>query len=327
MRYRTFGDTGVSISEIGLGTWQLGAEWGDVSDSQAQAILDTARDAGISFFDTADVYGLGRSEERIRTFLSRCSKPVFVATKLGRFPEPGWPENFTFESFRTHVEASLTRLGVEALDLTQMHCIPTEVLRDGAVFDHLRRLKTDGKIKAFGVSVETVEEGLICLEQEGVTSLQVIFNMFRQKPARELFDLAKAKGVAIIARVPMASGLLSGKFTVDQTFDKDDHRTFNRDGAAFNVGETFAGLPFEKGVRLADRLKDMVPEGLSLADMALRWILDHDAVSTVIPGATRPEQALSNARASDLPPLGADLHAQLAAFYDSDIAEHIRGAY
>ena len=327
MKYREFGPTGQAISEVGLGTWQLGGDWGDVGDAAAQAILDAALDAGITFFDTADVYGQGRSERRINTFLRRRGAEVFVATKLGRFPEPGWPENFTFESFRTHTEASLRRLGVEALDLTQMHCIPTEVLRDGAVFDHLRRLRRDGKIKAFGVSVETVEEGLLCLRQDGLASLQVIFNIFRQKPARELFDQAREKNVAIIARVPVASGLLTGKFTAAQAFAADDHRNYNQDGAAFNVGETFAGLPFAKGVDLADGLKPMVPEGMTLADMALRWILDHPAVTTVIPGATRIDQVLGNVRASDLPPLGDALHADLAAYYDREIAAHIRGPY
>ena len=325
MHDRTFGPTGRTVSEIGLGTWQLGAEWGPVSESDALTILATAVEHGVTFLDTADVYGLGRSESLIGRFLEGRSEELFIATKLGRFPEPGWPENFTLAAMRGHVEASLERLGVEALDLIQLHCIPTEELRNGAVFDHLRTIQAEGKIKAFGVSVETVEEGLLCLDQPGVASLQVIFNLFRQKPADELFDKARGKGVAIIARVPLASGLLTGKFTESTTFAENDHRTFNRDGAAFNVGETFAGVPFVKGVELAREIAPLVPDGFSLADMALRWILDHPAVTTVIPGASRPEQILGNVRASALHSLSPELHAKLAVWYAGEVVPVVRG--
>jgi aryl-alcohol dehydrogenase-like predicted oxidoreductase len=327
MKLRSFGQTGAEVSEIGLGTWQLGgADWGDVDERQSLDTLASAVEGGVNFFDTADVYGLGRSEELIGKFLNAATGPIFVATKLGRFPTPGWPGNFSLESMRAHTESSLRRLGVEAIDLTQLHCVPTETLREGEVFDWLRVLRREGKIKSFGASVETNEEALICLRQEGLASLQIIFNIFRQKPV-EFFDEAKSKGVALIVRLPLASGLLSGKYTKQTQFPESDHRHFNRDGQAFNVGETFAGLPFERGVELTDALKAMLPAGMTLPQMALRWVLDFDAVSVVIPGARNPRQARANTAASDLPPLGAELRARLGEFYQSQVAENIRGAY
>ncbi len=327
MNYRLFDHTGAEVSEIGLGTWQLGgADWGEVDDSRALDTLRAASEGGVNFFDTADVYGLGRSEEFIGQFLKETSKKIFVATKLGRFPEPGWPANFSLNSLRTHTEASLRRLGVEAIDLTQLHCIPKEVLREGEIFEGLRVLQREGKIKSFGVSVETNEEALICLKQEQLASLQIIFNIFRQKPL-ELFDIAKQKGVALIVRLPLASGLLSGKFTKDTKFAEKDHRSYNREGQAFNVGETFAGLPFEKGVELSDALRAMVPEGMTMAQMALRWILDFAAISVIIPGASSPGQARANVTASQLPPLEEQLHAQLREFYETQVVQHIRGSY
>ena len=327
MKYRLFDHTGAEVSEVGLGTWQLGgADWGAVDDSRALDTLRAAVEGGVNFFDTADVYGLGRSEELIGRFLKETSRKIFVATKLGRFPEPGWPTNFALESLRAHTEASLRRLGVEAVDLTQLHCIPAEVLREGEVFESLRVLKREGKIRAFGVSVETDDEAFTCLGQEDLASLQIIFNIFRQKPL-ELFEMARKKGVAIIVRLPLASGLLSGKFTKGTKFAETDHRSYNREGQAFNVGETFAGLPFEKGVELAEAMKAFVPEGMSMAQMALRWILDFDEVSVIIPGASNPQQARANVIASDLTPLGGELHAQLREFYDSHVAAHIRGPY
>jgi aryl-alcohol dehydrogenase-like predicted oxidoreductase len=335
MRERNFGAGGPQVSEVGLGCWQLGGDWGEVDDARALTILAAAYTAGVTFFDTADVYGGGRSETLVGRFLAGLPLAergrLFVATKLGRRGDPGWDggANFTLPAMRAHTDDSLRRIGVDALDLSQLHCIPTDVLRDGAVFDHLRTLRDAGKLRRFGASVESVEEGRICLEQDGLSSLQVIFNIFRQKPAEVggLFDRAKEKGVAIIVRLPLASGLLSGKMGKGTTFAPQDHRSYNRDGQAFNVGETFAGLPFEKGVELAEALKPLVPDGMTMADMALRWCLDFDAVTTVIPGATRPEQAQGNARASDLPPLSADLHSALAGFYAENVAAHIRGPY
>lgn len=327
MKKRPFGTNKTMVSEVGLGTWQIGGSWGTVEDETAMKILQTASDAGITFFDTADVYGDGRSEKFIGKFLKSQRDSFFVATKLGRGGDPGWPGNFTPEAMIRHTDASLSRLGVERLDLIQLHCIPQDVLADGAVFDVLRDLKKQGKIADFGASVESVEEGLICLREEGIASLQVIFNIFRQKLITDLFSKAKEKEVSIIARVPLASGLLSGKMTKNTTFDESDHRNFNRDGASFNVGETFAGVPFEKGVELAEEIKTMKPEGMTLAQMALRWILDFDAVSVVIPGASRPSQVLDNAAISDLPPLSDELHKQLEKFYQEKVAQHIRGPY
>jgi aryl-alcohol dehydrogenase-like predicted oxidoreductase len=328
MQAREFGSPAVTVSEIGLGCWQLdGICWGDMGEQTALDILHASLDNGVTFFDTADIYGYGRSETLIGRFLKQRSQEVFVATKIGRFPVEDDETNYTEPMFRKHTEASLARLGVETLDLTQLHCIPTEQMRRGDVFDWLRNLRDAGKIKRFGASVESMDEALLCLEQDGLASLQIIFNIFRQKPAGVLFDKARAKGVALIIRLPLASGLLSGKMTKDTTFPENDHRTFNRDGQLFNVGETFAGLPFEKGVELADALKPLVPDGMTMAQMALRWILDHAAVSVVIPGATRVEQAIGNAQVSKLPPLPEELHATLQRFYQSEVADHIRGPY
>ena len=221
----------------------------------------------------------------------------------------------------------MERLGVDRIDLTPLHCVPGEVLRKGHVFDWLRRQRDEGLISAFGASVESVEEGFICLEQEGLTSLQVIFNIFRQKPAEELLPAAKEKGVGIIVRLPLACGLLTGKLHKTTRFSERDHRNFNREGQAFNVGETFAGIPFEKGVELSEQLRAVVPPGMSMAQMALRWILDHDAVSVVIPGASSPQQAEANVAAYDLPPLSESLHKELRAFYEQKVHAEIRGPY
>jgi aryl-alcohol dehydrogenase-like predicted oxidoreductase len=330
MNSRIFGQTGKAVGEVGLGTWQLGAGWGNVSDETALATLRAAWDAGTTLFDTADVYGMGRSETLIGKFLKETPEAkgkAYVATKLGRFSPPGWPENFTRAGIRQHTEASLQRLGVDALDLTQFHCIPFDVLQRGEVFEHVRELKREGKIRDFGVSVESMAEADFCVKQEGVAALQIIFNIFRQKPIHTLFAEAKARKVALLVRLPLASGLLGGKMTKTMTFPENDHRNFNRDGQQFNVGETFAGLPFAKGVELSDSLKHLVPAGQTMADLALRWCLDFEAVSVIIPGAKNPEQAKANARASTLPRLGLALHAHLAEFYVRDVAPHIRGAY
>ena len=328
MKKRRFDDE-LSVSEIGLGTWQLGADWGEVSDSEAQSILDSALENGVNLFDTADVYGLGLSERRIREFKERnqANKDVAIITKLGRFPEPGWPENFSHDNLSRHVEASLERLGMEALDLTQLHCIPTELLVENEVFESLRKIRDAGKIRRFGASVESMEEAEFCLEQEGLSSLQIIFNIYRQKPIDSLFQRAKEKDVALIIRLPLASGLLSGNFTTATTFPENDHRNYNRDGQCFNVGETFAGIPFEKAVELTDRLGEILPKGTSLSQLALRWILDFNEVTTVIPGATKTGQVISNCAASDLEPLSPDLHNRLREFYTSEVQEHIRGVY
>ena len=327
MKKRLFGDTGFPASDIGLGCWQLGGDcWGDLEDAKAFGILEASVESGVNFLDTADVYGAGRSEELIGKFLGGRSEKLFVATKLGRQAHV-YPNQYTAENLRACTEASLARLGVETLDLTQLHCPPPAIMEYGEVFQIMRQQQADGLIKNWGVSVESVDEGLLCLEQDGLASLQVIFNVFRRKPAEILFEKAKAKKVAIIVRLPLASGLLSGKLSASSTFAENDHRSYNEDGKFFNVGETFAGLGLAKGCEFADQLKTMAPEGMSLAAMALRWILDFDAVSTVIPGASRVEQARGNAVVSDLPSLGDELHDQLKAFYEDSVAQHIRGIY
>lgn len=336
MNTRSFGPSGAGVSEVGLGTWQLGGtEWGDVAESAALDTLRAAADAGVTFIDTADIYGMGRSEKLIAAFLKERGRDnFFIATKLGRHPKPGWPvpshaegpHNFDPDTVRKHTEDSLQRLGVDVIDLTQTHCIPPDVAKKGVVFDTLRKLKSEGLVRHVGASVESMDEALMCIEQ-GVESLQIIFNVLRQKPIDVLFETAKKKGVAIIVRLPVASGLLAGKFTKDSRFAPRDHRTFNRDGQAFNVGETFAGLPFEYGVELADALKPHVPAGWTMAQWAMRWCLDFDAVTTVIPGATRAEQARDNAAASRMPPLSPETHKTLRAFYKERVASHIRGPY
>ncbi len=327
MKTRVFGRTGIEAGEVGLGTWQLGGDWGAVPDETALATLRAAYEAGVNFLDTADVYGAGRSEQLIGRFLKETHARVFVATKLGRAADPGWPQNFTRDAVRRHTEASLRRLGVEALDLTQLHCVPPEVLRRGELFAWLRELQAEGKIRAFGASVESMDEAQWCLQQEGCGSLQIIFSVFRQKPVAALFPAARARGVALIVRLPLASGLLAGKFTAATRFPVSDHRNYNRDGQAFNVGETFAGLPFARGVELADALRPLVPAGLTMAGMALRWCLDFEAVSVIIPGAKNPEQARANSRVSALAPLPGELHRRLAEFYQREVHAHIRGPY
>jgi aryl-alcohol dehydrogenase-like predicted oxidoreductase len=326
VKKREFGPEGLKVTECGLGCWQLGGGWGNPwDDAIAQDILEAAYTSGVRFFDTADGYGGGESERSLGRF-RKTHPDIFIATKLGRSGGL-YPDGYTREALEAATRASLERLQMETLDLTQLHCVPTEVLREGKVFDWLREQRDQGLIARFGASVETVEEGLICLEQEGLTSLQVIFNIFRQKLIDELFPKAQEKGVGIIARVPLASGLLTGKFSKKTTFGEGDHRNYNRDGQRFNVGETFAGVPFEKGVELVDEIEAMVPEGMSMVQMALRWILDYDAVSVVIPGASSPRQARANAQISDLPPLSEDLHQRLSEFYKEHIHDYVRGPY
>lgn len=328
MNTRALGANGFEVSEVGLGCWQLGPDWGkSVSSEEGLAILKASVDHGVRFFDTADVYGNGMSESIIGEFLQQCDTPIRVATKFGRSGNV-YPDGYTESAMRASVEGSLERLGVDSLDLLQLHCIPMEILRQGDVFDWLRRLREEGLIRSFGASVETVEEGLLCLQQEGLISLQVIFNIFRQKLVAELLPQAQERGVGIIVRLPLASGLLAGKFTRDTRFAEQDHRNYNRDGAAFNVGETFAGLPFDKGLELVDAIRErFLPESMTMVQLALRWILDHDAVSTIIPGASSPKQAIANADVSDLPPLPKEVHSGLADFYRSEVHDQIRGVY
>jgi len=325
MQTRTLAVDGLTVPEIGLGCWQLGGGWGAHWDNEvAQQTLTQAYQSGVRFIDTADVYGDGASELSIGQFLKQ-HQGLSVATKLGRGAM--YPHAYTREAVRSATLRSLERLGVAQLDLTQLHCVPPAVLRAGDIFDWMRELRDEGLIRRFGASVETVEEGLLCLEQEGMSSLQIIFNIFRQKPLEQLLPQAKARGVGIIVRLPLASGLLSGKMTRETVFKPDDHRHFNRDGQQFNVGETFAGLEFATGVALAQEIATLVPAGMSMAQMALRWILDYDAVSVVIPGASSPAQVVANTGAAALAPLSAELHTALAQLYRDKIHAAIRGPY
>jgi aryl-alcohol dehydrogenase-like predicted oxidoreductase len=326
MKQRQF--DGVPVSEVGLGCWQIGGDqWGDVAESEALDVLRASVAAGVTFLDTADVYGAGRSEELIGRFLKESPREkLFIASKFGRFPRPGMPGNFEPKVIREHTENSLKRLGIERLDLTQLHCLPMEQLKRAEVWETVRALRKGGKIARFGASVESVAEAEECLKHEGCASLQIIFNIFRQTPETSgLLDKCKTKGVAIIVRLPLASGLLAGKYTPASTFGPNDHRTINRSGEKFNVGETFAGLGFEKGLEMVEKLKALVPAGYTLPQLALRWCLDHPAVTTIIPGARNRSQAAANAAASGLPPIPAETHAKLREFFVRDVKSSVRG--
>jgi aryl-alcohol dehydrogenase-like predicted oxidoreductase len=324
LKYRDLGETGMRISEVSLGTWAFGGEWGEVSDEDSYAALNRAVDLGVNFLDTADVYGDGRSERLIGRLLSeRPNDEIFVATKAGRRLDPHTAEGYNHENLSRFVERSLENLGVEALDLLQLHCPPTEAYSQDETFEALDRLQEAGKIKNYGVSVERVEEARMALSYPGVTTVQIIFNIFRQKPIQEFFPHAEERNVGILARVPLASGLLSGKMSADREFSSDDHRNFNREGQAFDRGETFSGVNFETGLRAADELKELVPEGYTLAQLALRWILMHPAVSCAIPGAKRPEQIESNAAAAGLPPLSEDTMERIRGIYDRSVRSEV----
>lgn len=327
MQYRLFHEE--KISEIGLGTWQLGsADWGNVGEEEAFNILSRFVALGGNFIDTADVYGMGISETVIGKFLKTSNQKIFVASKLGRRHDNGngWPQNFSYDVMRMHVEDSLKHLQLPQLFLEQLHCIPTEELKKGKVFDHLRKLESEKLIRHWGVSVETSEEALICLEQEGLASLQIIFNLFRQHVADEVFAKAKERGVALIVRVPLASGLLTGKFTDQTKFAASDHRNFNADGEAFNAGETFSGIEFHRGVQLAKKIAGFFPDE-KMAQWSIRWILDHPEITTVIPGASKVAQVEANVQASSLSRLSAHIHQELRQLYDAEIKPVIRGHY
>ncbi|MBA2344661.1 MAG: aldo/keto reductase [Rubrobacter sp.] len=324
MNYRNLGNTGMRVSEISLGTWALGDGWGTVSDEDAYATLNHTIDSGVNFLDTADVYGDGRSEKLIGRLLEdRPNDEIFVATKAGRRLDPHTAEGYNQDNLSAFVERSLTNLDVEALDLLQLHCPPTEAYWQDETFEALDRLVEAGKVKHYGVSVEKVEEARRALEYPGVETVQIIFNIFRQKPAEEFFPLAEEKNIGILARVPLASGLLSGKMSLDREFPEDDHRNFNRDGAAFDKGETFSGVPFEQGLESAEELKRLVPDGYTLAQFALRWILMHPAVSCAIPGAKSPQQAADNIAAADMPALSDEAMSRAREIYDSAIRPEV----
>jgi aryl-alcohol dehydrogenase-like predicted oxidoreductase len=323
MRYRRLGKTGYEVSEVGLGAWQLGADWGEVDESTALATLHAAADAGVTFFDTADVYGDGRSERIVGRFLRERSDPrLVVATKMGR-RVPLEMARYTPEAFRGWLDRSRENLGLETIPLVQLHCLPTQVYYTPEVFAALDDLVTDGVIAHYGVSVEKVEEGLIGIENPGVASVQIIVNAFRQRPAERFLAAARVADVGVIVRVPLASGLLTGKLAATTTFAADDHRAYNRQGESFDRGETFAGIPYEVGLAAVEELRPLVPEGWSMAQVALRWILAHDGVSTTIPGAKTPEMARANAAASDLPLLPPDTMDAIRAVYDARIRPYV----
>jgi aryl-alcohol dehydrogenase-like predicted oxidoreductase len=321
------GRIGREWSPVGLGCWQLGADWGEVDEGDALAVLGAAADSGVTFFDTADVYGDGRSETLVGRFLTGQSirergDGIFVATKMGRRVDQV-PENYTRENFRAWNDRSRANLGVDTLDLVQLHCPPTPVYDRDEVFDALDEMVAEKRIAAYGVSVETVGEALTAIARPGVASVQIILNALRLKPLGEVLPRAAEAGVEIIARVPLASGLLAGHYTKDTVFGADDHRNYNRNGDAFDVGETFSGVPFEVGLEAVERLRPLVPAGRTMAQFALRWVIDQPQVSVVIPGARSAEQARGNSAVAGLPPLGEDVHAQVKAVYDELIAPHV----
>ncbi|HWJ72616.1 MAG TPA: aldo/keto reductase [Kaistia sp.] len=320
MRARTFGRTGRQVSEIGFGAWAIGASWGHVDESDAIAALNTALDAGVTFIDTADVYGDGRSEKLIARVLRERGGPrPFVATKAGRRLQPHVAAGYTADALEGFVDRSRDYLEMETLDLLQLHCPPTDAYYHPEVFAALDDLVAAGKIANYGVSVERIEEGLKALEYPGVVSIQIIFNIFRQRPIERLFQRALESETAIIARVPLASGLLTGKMKADTHFDASDHRQFNRHGEAFDVGETFSGVPYEAGLAAVEKIRPLVGGTVTMAQFALKWILMFDAVTVAIPGAKNEQQARANADAATLPPLDAETMAALKTIYDEDI--------
>ena len=322
MKTRRLGKTGYAVSEIGLGCWQLGGDFGPVGDETANAILDAANAAGVNFWDTADVYGGGLSESRIGAHAK--ADGVHVATKLGR-GSGLFPDNYSKDGIRASLLGSAQRLGVGVLDLAQIHCVPTGVLRDGAIFRWMDELQAEGLMRHWGASVETIEEGMMCLEQPGCATLQIIFNLFRQDAAKELLPKAAAQDVGIIVRLPLASGLLTGKYDKATRFDATDHRNYNADGQAFSVGETFSGLPFERGIELVGELRGLAPEAMPMSQFALRWILDHPQVSTVIAGVSKPAQLADNVAATEQKSLFPALMGRLAEWYEAEVRPEIRG--
>ncbi|MDN3024333.1 aldo/keto reductase [Streptomyces sp. S.PB5] len=327
MDERTFRRLGQQASVVGLGTWQLGADWGDVDDKEALSVLEAAAESGVTFFDTADVYGDGRSEQTIAAFLrSRPDLHVLVATKMGRRVEQ-LPENYVLDNFRAWNDRSRRNLGVDRLDLVQLHCPPTPVYSTDEVYDALDTLVAEERIAAYGVSVETCEEALTAIARPGVASVQIIFNAFRMKPLAQVLPAAQEAGVGIIVRVPLASGLLSGKYTKDTVFPENDHRTYNRHGESFDVGETFSGVDYVTGVEAAAEFSALAPEGYTPAQLALRWIIQQPGVTTVIPGARNPEQARANAAAAALPELSDETLAAIRDLYERRIKDQVESRW
>jgi aryl-alcohol dehydrogenase-like predicted oxidoreductase len=327
MKCREFGRTGWRVSEIGFGAWAIGGGWGKVSESDALDALHASIDRGVNLIDTADVYGDGRSERLIARVLGERTERVYVLTKAGRRLHPHVAEGYNRENLTAFVERSLRNLGVETLDLVQLHCPPGEVYDAPEVFGVLDGLVEQGKIRFYGVSVEKVDEAIKAIDYPNVQSVQIIFNIFRQRPAEGFFDLAKRKRAAILARVPLASGLLTGKLNPSSRFPRNDHRNFNRGGQAFDIGETFSGVDFETGLEAVDRLRPLVPRDGTMARFALRWILMFDAVTCSIPGAKNRQQALDNAAAADLPPMNDETMDRVRSIYDEMIRPQVHGRW
>lgn len=323
MEYRAFGRTGWQISRIGFGAWAIGGNWGEVGDEDALDALHASVDHGVNFIDTADVYGDGRSERLVARLLDERSERIYVATKAGRRLNPHVVAGYNYKNLAAFAERSLSNLGVEALDLLQLHCPPTETYYMPEVFDALDELVDEGKLRFYGVSVSKVEEALEATEHPNVQSIQIIFNIFRQRPSELLFQRSREKRVGILARVPLASGLLTGKMTANTSFPKDDHRNFNRFGEAFDVGETFSGVEYETGLAAVHRLTQLVSDRMTMAQFALRWILMHEEVSCVIPGAKNRQQAIENASASEVPALTDNQMGEVVAIYDEFIADQV----
>ena len=327
MNYRQLGRTDMRVSEVSFGAWAIGGGWGRVSDLESYAALGHAIDLGVNFIDTADVYGDGHSEQLIGRLLKERKEEIFVATKAGRRLSPHTADGYNQGNLESFVGRSIRNLGVDSIDLLQLHCPPTEVYYRPEVFRTLDALKQKGKIRYYGVSVEKVSEALKALEYPDLQSVQIIFNMFRLKPAAEFFPEAKKRNVGVITRVPLASGLLTGKMTPQTEFPEDDHRSFNRFGQAFDVGETFSGVDFEAGLRAAEELKAIVPQGVTLAQIALRWILMFDAVTCAIPGAKRPEQVDENLKAATLSPLSTGTMDKVQETYNRLIRSQMHARY
>jgi aryl-alcohol dehydrogenase-like predicted oxidoreductase len=323
MQYRELGRTGWKVSAISFGCWAIGGTWGEVKDKESLAALHGAIELGVNFFDTADVYGDGRSERLVGQLRREYGDKIHIATKAGRRLNPHTPEGYNKKNLTAFVESSIGNLGVEAIDLLQLHCPPVQVYYMPEVFGVLDDLVKAGKIRYYGVSVEKVEEALKAIEFPNVQTVQIIFNMFRQRPAELFFEQAKKRKVGILARVPLASGMLTGKLKPDTTFASDDHRNFNRLGQAFDRGETFSGVDYETGLRAVEELKGICPKGMSLTQFALKWILMFEAVSCAIPGAKRPAQVEENSAAADLPPLSDEIMAKVRAIYDRHIRESV----
>jgi aryl-alcohol dehydrogenase-like predicted oxidoreductase len=324
MKYRTLGKTGFKISEISLGTWQVGGKWGSGFDHKhADKILHAALDEGINFIDTADVYEAGESEKAVGRILKKSSDRIYVATKCGRQINPHINENYTPKALRVFVEESLKRMDLDCLDLIQLHCPPTEVYYRPEIFGEFEKLKDEGKILNMGVSVEKIEEAIKAIEFDNVTTVQIIYNLFRQRPHEYFFQRAAEKNVGIIVRVPLASGLLTGKFNKDSKFENGDHRKFNRNGDFFDKGETFSGIPYELGIESVEKLKSVLPDNFQLLDVALRWILMRPEVSCIIPGASRYEQVKPNVKASSLPALSKKVMDEIDQIYSDSIKAHV----